>query len=163
MSAYNNFYGQNQGIMNQLLRQRDNVENMINQYSQMPSQPPIQNIINQGGSSEFEARILKDDEELENIFINKKTMFLDKKNKRLVIKEIDGNIVEQYEIVIPKDEKDLTIENLQNKLKEMEEKINEYQQFSSTNIKQSKSNVYDNEYNDTTTKTNGTSISKKTK
>lgn len=163
MSAYNNFYGQNQGIMNQLLRQRDNVENMINQYSQMPSQPPIQNIINQGGNSEFEARILKDDEELENIFINRKTMFLDKKNKRLVIKEIDGKIVEEYEIIIPKDEKDLAIERLQNKLKEMEGKINEYEQYSISNTKQPKSNGYDNEYNDTTTKAVGSSISKKTK
>lgn len=163
MSAYNNFYGQNQGIMNQLLRQRDNVENMINQYSQMPSQPPIQNIINQGGNSEFEARILKDDEELENIFINRKTMFLDKKNKRLVIKEIDGKIVEEYKIIIPKDEKDLAIERLQNKLKEMEGKINEYEQHSISNTKQSKSNGYDNEYNDTTTKAVGSSISKKTK
>lgn len=161
MAGFNNFYNPNQSILNQLMRQKENVENLINQYNQ--PQAPVQNIINTGTSLEFEAKILKDDEEVDNIFINRKTMFLDKKNKRLVIKEIDGKIEEEYEIIIPKDEKDLAIERLQNKLKEMEGKINEYEQHSISNTKQSKSNGYDNEYNDTTTKTNGTSISKKTK
>ena len=37
-------YGPNQGMINQLLRQKDNIDNMISQYSQ--PQQPIQNIIN---------------------------------------------------------------------------------------------------------------------
>lgn len=108
-------YNQNQPIINQLLRQKDNIENLLNQYNQPQ---PIQNIINTG--TDFEARILKDDEEVENILINRRTMFLDKKNKRLLVKEIDGKISEEYEIVLPLDEKDKKILELENKLKEME-------------------------------------------
>ena len=93
--AYN-YYNPNQPMINQLMRQRDNIENLLNQYSQ--PQMPVQNIINTAGI-EFEARILGDDEQLENILINKRTMFLDKKNKRLAIKELDGKISEEYEIV----------------------------------------------------------------
>ena len=108
-------YNQNQPIINQLLRQKDNIENLLNQYNQPQ---PIQNIINTG--TDFEARILKDDEEVENILINRRTMFLDKKNKKLLVKELDGKISEEYEIVMPLDEKDKRILELENKLKEME-------------------------------------------
>lgn len=161
MAGFNNFYNPNQSILNQLMRQKENVENLINQYNQ--PQAPVQNIINTGTSLEFEARILKDDEEVDNIFINKRTMFLDKKNKKLLIKEVDGKISEEYEILIPLDEKDKQILDLEKRLKEMEEKINEHKQPFVTDNKQSKSNGYDNEYNDTTAKTNGTSVFKKTK
>ena len=107
----------NQAMINQLMRQKDNIDNLISQYSQ-PS--PVQNIINTS-SLEFEARILKDNEEAENIFVARKTMFLDKKNKKLIIKETDGTISEEYEIVLPLDEKDKKILELEKKIKEMEE------------------------------------------
>ena len=132
------YYNPNQNMINQLLRQKDNVENLINQYSQ--PQQPIQNIINTGGT-EFEARILKDDEDISNVFINKRTMFLDKKNKKLVIKEIDGNISEEYEIVIPLDEKDRKILDLEKRLKEMEVKINEYSESYKPDDAEQKSNA----------------------
>ena len=86
------FYNPNQTMINQLMRQKDNIENMLSQYSQ--PQQPIQNIINTGVTTDFEARILKDDEEVENILITRRTMFLDKKNKKLQIKELDGKISE---------------------------------------------------------------------
>lgn len=124
-------YYSNQNMLNQLLRQKDNVENLISQYTQ--PQQPIQNIINTG--TDFEARILKDDEEVSNIFINKRTMFLDKKNKKLLIKELDGKISEEYEIIIPLDEKDKKILELEKKLKEMEGKVNEYSEHTRTDIK----------------------------
>ena len=126
MANFNNMYNPNQGIMNQLLRQRDNVENMIQQYSQMPSQAPIQNIINQTPNLEFEARILTDGEDLRNIGITRRTLFVDEKNKKVAIKELDGTISKEYEIVVPLDEKDKKIIELETRLKEMEEKINEY-------------------------------------
>ena len=138
----NNLYGANQGIMNQLLRQRDSVENLINQYSQMPTQAPIQNIINQGSNLEFEARILKDNEDLNNIAINRRTLFVDEKNKKVSIKELDGTISKEYEIIVPLDEKDLKIEELEKRLKEMEEKINvKYTESSRTISKQQQSNA----------------------
>lgn len=107
-------FNSNQSMINQLMRQKDNIDNMINQYSQ--PQQPIQNIINTGIGVDFEARVLKDDEEVENIYINKRTMFLDKKNKRVVIKEVDGKISEEYEIVMPLDEKDMHIKTLEEEI-----------------------------------------------
>ena len=110
-----NYYNQN--MLNQLLKQRDNIDNMINQYSQQ--QPPVQNIINTMPPIDFEARILKDNEDINNVFINKKTMILDKKNKRLIVKEANGNINEEYEIVVPMDEKDKRILALENEIKQL--------------------------------------------
>lgn len=139
MAGFNNFYNPNQSILNQLMRQKENVENLINQYNQ--PQAPVQNIINTGTSLEFEAKILKDDEEVDNIFINKRTMFLDKKNKKLLIKEVDGKISEEYEILIPLDEKDKHILDLENRLKEMEVYINEHSKPSRTDDVEQKSNA----------------------
>ena len=120
MYPYN--YG-NQNMLNQLQRQKESVESMINQYNQMQNQPPIQNIINQGSNLEFEARILNNGEDISNIGITRRTLFLDETNKKVSIKEIDGTISKEYEIIIPLDEKDKKILDLENKLKEMEDKI----------------------------------------
>ncbi len=99
-------YGQNQMMINQLLRQKDNIENMLNQYSQ-PQQAPVQNIINTGGNNlEFEARILKDGEDYSNIAITRRTLFVDETNKKVVVKEIDGTISQSYDIIVPLDEKE---------------------------------------------------------
>lgn len=118
-----NMYGfSNQNMLNQLMRQKDNIDNLINQYSQ--PQQPIQNIINTG--TDFEARLVKNGEDVSNIFINKRTMFLDESAKKVYIKELDGTISKEYEIVIPLDEKDKKILELESKLKEMEGKINEH-------------------------------------
>ena len=152
MAGFNNFYNPNQSILNQLMRQKENVENLINQYNQ--PQAPVQNIINTGTSLEFEAKILKDDEEVDNIFINKRTMFLDKKNKKLLIKEVDGKISEEYEIVIPLDEKDKRILDLENRLKEMEVYINEHSKPSRTDDVEQKSNAIIDRNVKSTTKAN---------
>lgn len=158
--AYN-FYNPNQNMINQLMRQKDNIESMLNQYNQ--PQQPIQNIINTGGS-EFEARILNENEDVANIYINKRTMFLDKTNKKLLIKEINGEISEEYEIIIPLDEKDKKIFELEKKLKEMEEKINvKYAEPIRSNVELDKSNANGDEYVKSTTETNAKSISKSTK
>ena len=104
---------------------------------------------------------MKDDEDVENTFINKRTMFLDKKNKRIVIKEIDGSISEEYEVVLPLDEKDKKIIELEKRLKEMEEKINdEHSKPVRTNDEQQKSdaNAYWNVKS--TAEANGGTISK---
>lgn len=158
--AYN-YFNQNQPMINQLMRQKDNIENMIQQYSQ--PQAPVQNIINTNMGVEFEARILKDDEEVGNILINKRTMFLDKKNKKVIIKEVDGKISEEYEIILPLDEKDKKILELENKLKEMEVKINEHTEPIRTNDEQQQSNANDDGTIKSSTKTSSKSISKSTK
>ena len=124
-------YGTNQTMINQLMRQKDSIDSLISQYSQ----PPVQNIINTG--SDFEARILKENEQVQDILISRRTMFLDEFNKKLSIKEVDGTISKEYEIVIPLDEKDKKILELERKIKEMEESKNEYEQLTISDTKQS--------------------------
>ena len=159
--AYN-YYNPNQTMINQLMRQKDSIENMISQYNQ--PQAPVQNIINTGTNTEFEARILNENEEVDNILINKRTMFLDKKNKQLLIKELDGKISEQYEIVIPLDEKDKKIIELEKRLKEMEDIINvKYAESNRSNDVEFKSNADDDGLIESTTKANAKSISKSAK
>lgn len=146
-----NFYNPNQGMINQLLRQKDNIDNLLNQYSQ--PQAPVQNIINTSGV-EFEARIL-DGETAENVLVNRRTMFLDKKNKKLLVKEVDGSISEQYEIVIPLDEKDKKIIELETRIKEMEEKFNERSKSNRTNDEQHQSITNGDGNAKSSTKTDG--------
>lgn len=125
-----NYYNQN--MINQLNKQRENIDNLINQYSQQ--QPPVQNIINTIPTTEFEARVLKDNEEISNVFVNRKTMLLDKKNKKLYIKEINGDITEQYDIVIPLDEKDMKIQSLEDEIKELRRLIVNDTKPNNTNV-----------------------------
>lgn len=154
--AYNLY--NNQPMINQLMRYKDSIDGMINQMN--TPQPPVQNIINTSMGTDFEARILNEDEEVENILINKRTMFLDKTNKRLVIKEVDGKISEEYEIIIPMDEKDKKIFELEKRLKEMEDKINEHTEPIRTDDVEQKSNANDDGNVKSTTKTSSKSISK---
>lgn len=163
MSNFSQLYNPNQSMINQLLRQKDNIDNMLNQYQNIPQQAPIQNIINQTSAIDFEARVLNENEDVNNVLINRRTMFLDRNNKKLYVKEIDGRISEEYEIVIPKDEKDLKIEMLENKLKEMEVKLNEHPEFNRSNDEINQSIANDNGKLKSTTKTDGKSISEQTK
>lgn len=117
-------YGNN--MINQLYRQKENIENMITQYAQNLQQPPVQNIINtSNNTSDIDVKYLNNNEDVSNIIINKKTLFIDEKNSKISIKETDGTISKVYNIIVPKDEKDLKIEELENKLKELEERVND--------------------------------------
>ena len=149
------YFNPNQNMANQLMRYKNDIDSMLNQINT----PPVQNIINTIQSTEFEARILNEDEQVENVLINKRTMFLDKKNKKLLIKEVDGKISEEYEIVIPLDEKDKKILELENKLKEMEERFNEYSKPIRANDEQYKSNANDDGDVKSSTKASSESIS----
>lgn len=108
------------------------LENLKNQFQTMPQQQPM-NVFNVGNTPqiEFEARFVKDNEEVENIPITRRTAFISPKNGYLKIKELNGDIT-TYELIPPKDEKDLKIDELtqnnnllEKKLKEMEVKIDE--------------------------------------
>lgn len=122
-----NYYGYNSNLqmLNNLERQKENINRLIAQYSQ--PQAPVQNIINTSASNvDMEARILKDGEDASNIIINHRTLFVDEKNKKVMIKEIDGTYSKVYDIIVPLDEKDKKIIDLENKLREMEVKFNEF-------------------------------------
>lgn len=161
MYPYNNY--NNQNMLNQLIRQRENVENMINQYSQPQNQAPIQNIINQGSNYDFEARILTNGEDISNIGITRKTLFVDETNKKVIVKEIDGSISKEYDIIVPLDEKDKKILDLENKLKDMENKFNEYSKLIKSNDDCIESNTNVDEYVEPAKKAISRPFSKSTK
>jgi hypothetical protein len=142
------YYNQNQGLINQLERQKDNIDNLLYQYSQ-PT--PVQNIINTG--SDFEARFINENEDISNIPIMKKTLFIDEYNKKISIKELDGSISKEYEIVVPLDEKDKKILELETKLKEMEMKYESTKPIKS-NDECKESNANDDANANASTKTN---------
>ena len=105
-------------------RQIEDLQRLKASYQSMPQQP-INNIINTPAPVSmqpiFEAKFTT--ENPADIFVANKTAFIDLKNGKLTIKETDGEIKE-YFLILPKDEKDLKIENLERKLREMEAKIN---------------------------------------
>lgn len=130
--------------VNRIDRQIEDLQRIKASY-QANMQPPINNIITTQNAQQpvFEAKFTT--ENPSDIFVQNKTAFIDLKNGKLSIKEPDGETKEFF-IILPKDEKDLKIENLEMKLKEMEVKLNEYSKSSRPVIEQPKSNEYDNEY-----------------
>lgn len=137
-----NYNMYNQNLINQLMRQKDNIDSMLNNMSQ-PA--PVQNIINTSNNSiEFEARELNDGEDVHNVFVSRKTLFIDEKNKKFYIKEIDGKISKTYDIIVPKDEKDLKIEEQENELNILKEKMQKLEEM--LNDKHTKYIVADDEF-----------------
>lgn len=113
-------------------------------------QPPINNIITAPQQLQpiqqtpiFEAKFTT--ENPSDILVNNKTAFINLKDGKLSIKEVDGEIKE-YFLIMPKDEKDLKIENLESKLREMEMKFNEYSKSNEPISKEHEPNVNGNEY-----------------
>ena len=109
---------------NAIDKQIEELQKLKNSYAQQPI-----NIFNNNNTSQndFKAQYLNENEKVDEIFVQCKTAFIDLKNGVLSIKETNGDIT-TYEIILPKDEKDLKIEELERKLKE-------YEQSSTTNIK----------------------------
>lgn len=118
-------------------RQIEELQRLKNSYQAMSPQP-INNIINtpMQPPSIFEARFTT--ENPSDVYIQNKTAFIDLKNGKLSIKDVDGTIKE-YFIILPKDEKDIKIESLETKLKDMEARLNEYTKFNGSIINEPKS------------------------
>lgn len=111
------------GMINQLYRQKDNIENMLAQCLNQQQQAPVQNIINTSNSSDTDIRYVNQNEDITNIIVSKRTLFIDENKLKISMKEPDGTISKTYDIVMPKDEKDLKIEALEQRLKELEGKL----------------------------------------
>ena len=100
------------------------LENLRKNYQNMPQQQPIQNIINTNGSQmEFEARILNENENRNEILVQRKTMFFEPKKGKLYIKELNGDIKE-YNVILPKTKEQLKIEELERRLSVYEQSTN---------------------------------------
>ena len=92
----------------------------FNNFRENQQQQPIQNIINTQMpiNNLFMAQFLKENEKVEEMFVNHKTAFIDLFKKELKIKDIDGTIT-TYGLILPKDEKDKKIEELEKQIQEL--------------------------------------------
>lgn len=114
-----------------LLRQREDIDMMLNNMDmeQPMQQTPVNNIINaqqppQNNSSMYLMKVLNDNDEVENIFVDENTIFIG--TDKMQIKKLDGTI-EKYEIkrYYPVDVKDQKIEELTNKINDKDKQIDE--------------------------------------
>ena len=155
-----------QFYMQDLQGMRDKIDRQMQQIQMQQHQPPqpINNIINttQNTPSDLiSLRVLNENEEVENIYVNNKTFFLGANN--LVIKDVDGKI-EKYDITktYPIDPKDVKINELENEIRQLKEMIsNEHEQSIEPikDVARPDSNVIIND--ESSTKKTSKSISKK--
>jgi hypothetical protein len=102
------------------------LEDLKSQYQSMQNQQqPVNNInvsqqVPQNNQALYEMKVLNDNDEVENIFVNNNAIFLG--NDKMQIKKLDGTI-EKYEIkkVYPIDKKDLKIQELEKELNKLKE------------------------------------------
>ena len=89
-------------------------------FNNFKEQQPIQNIINTQMplNNLVMAQFLKENEKVEEMFVNHKTAFIDIFKKELKIKDIDGTIT-TYGLILPLDDKDKKIEELEKQIQEL--------------------------------------------
>lgn len=157
-------YGNNQYALNSLERLRDRINDTINNYQAVPQQAPVNNFINTNNvpANMYEVKKLNEKDEVENIAVFKDTIFIGE--DRMQIKKLDGTI-EKYDIkkTYPRDKKDDEIDNLNKKIKELEERLNESESSnaSSKSIEDGTEQEEDARIDDkSTTKRTSTRISK---
>lgn len=75
-------------MLDRLARQREELENMIRNYQNQ--QPPVNNFINTNQTPHqdlIEWHILKENEEVDNLYVNNKTLFVG--DSMMVLKGVD--------------------------------------------------------------------------
>lgn len=150
---YGNPFMSQQSNIDKIDMQIRELERLKQGYAQ--TQQPIQNIINTNGSNiEFEARFLNENEKVEEILVQRKTCFISPQNGFIKIKELNGNIT-TYDLVIPKTPEQLKIEELERRLEKYEH------EYVGTNNEINESTTDDIKSNESSTKTNSRTISKK--
>ncbi len=114
----------NNGMVENWKRQRDRIDEMIQNYQSMP-QNPINNFINTQTPNKdlIEWRILNENEEVDNLYVQNKTLFIN--DNLMVLKGVDGKL-EKWEIkkIFPIDKKDEKINQLEDEIKKLKEMIN---------------------------------------
>jgi len=134
----------NQFMMENLNRRKEEIDNMIKMYQNQPQ--PVNNFISTGQTSSkdlIEWRILNENEEVDNLYVQNKTLFINDEN--MVLKGVDGKL-EKWQIkkVYPIDKKDEKINELEEEIKKLKEKMNNESTKSSKSIRKcNESNVAD--------------------
>ena len=147
-------------IIDNLNRQKDRIDEMIRNYQQPQ---PVNNFITnqQNTPSNFvEWRILNENEEVDNLYVPNKTLFIN--DNLMVLKGVDGKL-EKWEIkkIFPIDKKDEKINQLEDEIKKLKEMIkNEPTKPISTIGSSIEPNVNDDGNDEPKSKTSSKSISK---
>ena len=129
-------------MLDRLTKQKEEIENMIRNY-QNPQQP-VNNFITTGQTPSkdlLEWRVLNENEEVDNLYVNNKTLFVG--DSMMVLKGVDGSL-EKWEIkkIFPIDKKDEKINALEEEIKKLKEMINdEHAKPTSTTSKRIKSDA----------------------
>lgn len=150
----------NQYMIDNLYRYKGQIDEMIRNYQQPQ---PVNNIINtnQAPSKDFvEWRILNENEEVDNLYVPNKTLFINENT--MVLKGVDGSL-EKWEVkkIYPIDKKDEKINALEEEIKKLKEVINnEHPKSNSTNGECIESNVNVDGNVESKPKTTAKSISK---
>ena len=152
---------QNNFMIDRLAKQREEIDNLIRNY-QNP-QTPVNNFINtnQTQSKELiEWRILGENEEVDNLYVSNKTLFMGE--NMAILKGVDGSL-EKWEVkkIYPIDKKDEKINALEEEIKKLKEMMNnEHEQSNITARSFKQSNANDDEYVECKPKTSSKSVSK---
>lgn len=114
-----------QYMIDNLNRQKDKIEDMIRNYQQPQ---PVNNFINalqQPSRDLLEWRVLNENEEIDNLYVNNKTLFIN--DNMMVIKDVDGK-TEKWEVkkVYPIDKKDEKINQLEEEIRSLKEVLYEH-------------------------------------
>ena len=109
---------QNNYMVDRLLRQKEELENLIKNYQ---NPPPVNNFINtqqQASKDLIEWRILNENEEVDNLYVQNKTLFIS--DNLMILKGVDGSL-EKWEVkkIYPIDKKDQKISELEGRNKKI--------------------------------------------
>lgn len=133
----------NNAMVENWKRQRDRIDEMITSYQNLPSNP-INNFINTQAPNQnlIEWRILNENEEVDNLYVQNKTLFIS--DDLMVLKGVDGKL-EKWEIkkIFPIDKKDQKINELEEELKKLKEVLNEHTESNKSVRKCNKPNAND--------------------
>lgn len=127
-------YGNYGYDIERLNRIKDEINNQIKGYQSL-GQNPINNFINTNQTTNkdmIEWRILNDNEEVDNLYVANKTLFINE--NLMVLKGVDGSL-EKWEVkkIYPIDKKDEKINQLEEEIRKLKEMVNnEYKQSNST-------------------------------
>ena len=154
-------FGNSQYMLNSLNREKQKIEEMIQNYQNQPQ--PVNNFINTSQTPSkdlLEWRILNENEEVDNLYVGNKTLFIN--DNMMIIKDVDGK-TEKWEVkkIYPIDKKDEKINQLENEVRKLKEMIkNEYSQPNEPTREIKQPNGNDDIYVEPKSKTNGKQFSK---
>ena len=150
----------NQYMLDNLTRQKERIDEMIRTYKQPQ---PVNNFINTNQTPSkdlIEWRILNENEEVDNLYVANKTLFIN--DNLMVLKGVDGSL-EKWEVkkIYPIDKKDQKINDLEEEIKKLKEVINNEHTKSNEPIRKfEQSNVIDDVNVESKPKATSKSISK---